>query len=101
MSQKTQDLLPKISTVRTGEIRLNMPSAEVLKKLSLAQSYLKRRRESFKKIDGIRLSRKNSWALFRNSKTQSALTMRFEAKTAYELARIKKEFSKVLALPIP
>lgn len=93
-------LLPKVSNARTGEIRLDMPSLELSKKLSKIRSYLKQRGESFKSIDGIRLSRKDSWALFRGSKTQSALSMRFEAETKEKLYRLKKEFSKVMSLSI-
>ena len=94
-------LLPKISSARTGEIRLDMPSPMISKRLSKIKSYLKQRGESFQDIDGIRLSRTKSWALFRSSKTQEALSMRFEAPTKQKLNRLKKEFSKVMACPIP
>ena len=95
------DLRPKDSTVRTGEIRQDMTLSEISKKLSKIQSYLTCRGENFKTIDGIRLSRGKSWALFRSSKTQEALTMRFEAPSHPELQQLKEEFSKVMALKIP
>ena len=76
---KLTSLLPKISSVKTGEIRIDMPSQEISEKLLKIQAYLKQKGESFKNIDGLRISRARSWALFRSSKTQEALTMRFEA----------------------
>ena len=101
--QKTDltSFLPKISSVRTGEIRLDIPDTKISESLSNIKSYLKQKGEPFTSIDGIRISRKRSWALFRSSKTQEALTMRFEASSKTELLQMKKEFSKVMNLPIP
>ena len=95
-----EELLPHIKTERTREIRLDMSKKEVHDKLLKIKSYLKKRKESFKSLDGIRLSRKTSWCLFRSSKTQSALSMRFEAQTKKELKSLKKEFSKVMDCPL-
>lgn len=94
-------LLPKISSVRTGEIRLDMSQTKISKCLSNIQSHLKQKGEFFKTIDGVRVSRKTSWALFRRSKTQEALTMRFEASSNRELSLLKKEFSKAMNVLIP
>jgi len=94
-------LLPKISSVRTGEIRMDMPQTKISKCLSNIQFHLEQKGEFFKTIDGIRVSRKTSWALFRRSKTQEALTMRFEASSNRELSQLKKEFSEVMTIPIP
>ena len=94
-------LLPNISGVRTGEIRLDMPQPKISTCLSNIKFYLKQKREPFKIIDGIRVSRKTSWALFRSSKTQEALTMRFEASSSQELSYLKKEFSKVMNVSFP
>ena len=96
-----EELLPQTSSAKTGEIRLNMPEREVKKKLLKVKSYLNEKRESFKSLDGVRLSRKESWCLFRSSKTQPALTMRFEARTKKELKSLKKEFSQALDCKIP
>jgi phosphomannomutase/phosphoglucomutase len=41
-------------------------------------------------IDGIRIQFGDGWGLVRASNTQPALVMRFEAKDAYSLARIKE-----------
>ena len=97
-SLNLEELLPKISSYKTKEIRWRMPQPEV--KLALVKSYLKSQKEPFKSIDGIRLSRTNSWALFRSSKTEEALTMRFEAPSLLKLKELKKEFSKVLGRKI-
>ncbi|MDE0092451.1 MAG: phosphomannomutase, partial [Oligoflexia bacterium] len=96
-----EELLPQISSAKTGEIRLDMPEKKVKEKLLKIKAYLKRKKEPFKKLDGIRLSRENSWCLFRSSKTQPALTMRFEASTPKKLQSIKKEFSQVMKCRIP
>ena len=102
-SRKTplESLLPKISSARTGEIRLTMPHSEVGKKLAKLRAYLKKRGEKFKALDGIRLSRKEDWFLCRSSKTQSALTMRFESSTKRKLQALKTEISKVIDYSIP
>ena len=94
-------LLPKRPGVQTGEIRVSMSGQEVLKALSKIQSYLKQRGESFNGTDGLRISRKTSWALFRSSKTQEALSLRLEARNRKELKELKREFSRVMAFKIP
>ena len=96
-----ENLLPQTSSAKTGEIRLNMPEKEVKKKLLKIKAYLKTQKESWKSVDGIRLSRKDSWCLFRSSKTQPALTMRFEAPTQKQLETLKREFSKIMSCKIP
>ena len=96
-----EKLLPQTSSEKTGEIRLDMPEREVKKKLLKIKTYLKKRKEAFKSLDGVRLSRKDSWCLFRSSKTQPALTMRFEAQTKKKLRALKTEFSQVMEYPIP
>ena len=99
--QELLRLLPRISTVRTGEIRLSMPEQKALSHIEKIKAYLRKRGEVFKEIDGVRLSRKEGWALFRTSKTESALSMRFEAGEAGELESLKQEFAKVMGCPIP
>ena len=94
-------LLPQTSSAKTGEIRLDMPEKEVKEKLLKIKAYLKKRKESFKSLDGVRLSRKQEWCLFRSSKTQPALTMRFESQTKKKLTALKKEFSQVMGCKIP
>ena len=96
-----QKLLPGLHSARTGEIRLDMPLSRILRSLLKIHSYLEKKGESFKDIDGIRISRPSSWALFRSSKTQEALIMRFEAPTKQELREMKQEFSQVIGFSIP
>jgi len=100
-TQTLSSLLPQASHVQTKEIRIEMSKKDILQKLSKLKSYLKRNNESFKSLDGLRLSRKKSWALFRASKTQESLSLRFGAKNKAQLLQIKKEFSKVIDLKIP
>ena len=94
-------LLPPAGAGREGEIRIDMSEKKVEKSLYKIQSYLTKKKERFKSIDGIRVSRRAGWALFRGSKTQPALSMRFEARSKKELALLKKEFSSVINLKIP
>ena len=49
-------------------------------------------------IDGLRVEYPLGWGLIRASNTSANLTMRFEADNPDELARIKKLFSRELAL---
>ena len=94
-------LLPKITGITTGEIRIRMPEKNVLMAISKIQSYLNQKEEAVNHTDGLRISRKTCWALFRSSKTQEALSMRFEASNKLELEKLKEEFSKVMDIPIP
>ena len=93
-------LLPNASPHRTGEIRKTLPPAEIKKALRAVRAYLEKRGEAFRALDGIRLSRKTGWALFRSSRTQEALTMRFEAESARALADLKSEFSSVIGMAL-
>ncbi len=100
-NQPLKALMPQTVGVGTREIRINMSWAEAKKKLSQIQSYLQQRGESFVAIDGVRLSRSSSYALFRVSKTQPLLSMRFSASDQKKLKQIKSEFSRVINEPIP
>jgi len=97
---KIEDILPQVNTVKTKEIRIKRKDKQIQKDINKIKAYLNSRKESFKDIDGIRLSRKNSWCLFRGSKTQSVLSMRFEAENKKALQSLKKEFEKLLDLKI-
>jgi len=98
--KKLQDLLSTPSTATTQEIRLLKSEQEILEALKKIKLYLLSRKESFKSLDGIRLSRKKAWCLFRSSKTQSILSMRFEAENQKILQALKKEFSEILGFKI-
>lgn len=84
----------------TGEVRRLMPQEKASKALDKAKSYLDEKKEAYDSLDGLRVSRKNSWFLFRQSKTESALTYRLEASTEAELQALEKEFSEVLGCKI-
>ena len=98
--RKIQELLPKIKSTRAGEIRIERKKDQIEKDLNKIKQYLKKKKEAFNCIDGIRLSRKNSWCLFRGSKTQSVLSMRLEAEDQKSLQKLKKEFEKLLNFKI-
>ena len=48
-------------------------------------------------IDGVRWRAQDGWGLIRASNTQPILVLRFEAKTAEGLERIRREALEVLA----
>ena len=96
-----EELLPSLSYLRTGEIRLMKKPEEISSALLKIKKYLRNKKEGFKSIDGIRLSRKESWCLFRASQTQSAFSMRFSANSLKKLQDLKQEFSKVIGFKIP
>ncbi len=93
-------LLPKRTTARTGEIRIPLKNKKITTALEEIKKYFTKRKESFLTLDGIRVSRKTSWALFRSSKTQESLTMRFEASNERDLLKFKEEISSVINIPI-
>jgi len=103
--QKTRasalSLLPSLNTEKTGEIRLKRKESLIAEDLKKIKAHLKAKGEAFKSLDGIRLSRKNSWCLLRGSQTQPVLSMRFEAENKKALKELKQEFEKVLHLKIP
>jgi phosphomannomutase/phosphoglucomutase len=61
-----------------------------------AASYFAGRYETIT-IDGVRWRTPEGWGLIRASNTQPILVMRFEARTADGLARIRDEALRVLA----
>ena len=95
-----ENLLPSIKTSRTKEIRLPLEPQQISLKLKNFRDYLEAKKETFVDIDGIRISRKTSWALIRKSQTQDALTLRFEASNKEDLLNLKKECFSVLKIPL-
>lgn len=95
------DCLPRASGQQSPEIRQILPSKKLEQTLDLVRSYLTKKQEAFNNTDGVRISRKHSWALIRVSQTQSVLSMRFGADTQKELDQIKKEFAVVIGQAIP
>jgi phosphomannomutase/phosphoglucomutase len=85
--------LPK--TVSTPEIRVDCPDDQ---KFKIAQ----RAQEHFKKlypvidVDGVRIQFPDGWGLIRASNTQPALVLRFEAKSAENLAEYRRIVEETL-----
>ena len=96
-----ESLLPPPNPFRTDEIRLPFSPVEIIHALDRVKAYLQNRGEDFNSLDGVRITRGNSWALFRDSKTQNVLSMMFEADTKKELDLLKEEFSRVMKIHIP
>ena len=96
-----EELLPQILSEKTGEIRIPKKRKDALEALEKIKAQLRRKKEKFCLIDGLRLSRNEAWCLFRLSTTQSVLSMRFEAKNKKELKALKEEFEDVVGFTIP
>ncbi len=52
--------------------------------------------ENINKIDGLRVTFPNGWALARPSNTQPVLVLRFEANSSEGLVKIKREFENIV-----
>lgn len=100
-SPDLESLLPPPNPFRTDEIRLPFSSVEIAQALDRVKNYLQKRGEEFNSLDGVRITRGNNWALFRDSKTQNMLSMMFEADSEKELNLLKEEFSRVMKIHIP
>jgi phosphomannomutase/phosphoglucomutase len=88
------DTLPR--AINTPEIRVDMPDdikVEVVRRV--ADTF--RGRHPVVDIDGARILFPDGWGLVRASNTQAALVLRFEARTAEALARIRHEVEASLA----
>lgn len=96
-----ESLLPPSNPFRTDEIRLPLSPSEIAIALEYVKKYLQTKGEKFNSLDGVRLTRGKSWALFRDSKTQNVLSMMFEADSQKELNLLKEEFSRVMKIQIP
>ena len=83
-----------------GEVRCFMSQNKISNCLKKIEEHLQKNKESWESLDGLRVSRKGSWFLFRESKTQNALTYRLEAETNEELKTLKKELSLVLGFKL-
>ena len=96
-----ESLLPPVNPFRTDEIRLPFSPSEITAALDRVTDYLRNKGEDFNALDGVRLTRGDSWALFRDSKTQNVLSLMFEADSQKELDLLKEEFSRVMKIQIP
>ena len=92
------DILPKNNPYKTNEIRIPLPVKDQLVALDKLKQHLKKQKETYLSLDGIRISRKTAWVLVRSSKTQALLSLRFEASSKKELAQLKDEIFKAMNL---
>jgi phosphomannomutase/phosphoglucomutase len=86
--------LPKL--VATPEIRVDCPEERKRPAVAAAASYFAGRYPTVT-IDGVRWRTGDGWGLIRQSNTQPILVLRFEARDAAALARIRREALTVLA----
>ena len=96
-----ESLLPPLNPFKTNEIRMPFPLKQITLLLNRVKAYLQKKGESFNSLDGVRINRGAAWALFRDSKTQNVLSIRFEASSKKELKLLREEFSQVMEIEIP
>ncbi len=82
--------------VSTPEIRVDCTEAQKVPLVAAAAAYFAARYDTIT-IDGVRWRTPDGWGLIRASNTQPILVMRFEARTADGLARIRDEAIRVMA----
>jgi len=86
--------LPKL--VSTPEIRVDCPEDRKGPAVAAAATHFSSRYPTVT-IDGVRWRTNEGWGLIRQSNTQPILVLRFEARDAEALARIRREATEVLA----
>jgi phosphomannomutase/phosphoglucomutase len=82
--------------VSTPEIRADCPEDRKVPAVQAAARHFGARYPTIT-IDGVRWRAQDGWGLIRASNTQPILVLRFEAKTAEGLERIRREALEVLA----
>jgi phosphomannomutase/phosphoglucomutase len=85
--------LPRL--VSTPEIRVDCPEDRKAPAVAAAAAYFQARHPTVT-IDGVRWRTEDGWGLIRASNTQPILVLRFEARTAEALERIRREALAVL-----
>ena len=95
-----ESLLPEVHTVKTNEIRLKLDLETINKAIDNLKIYLNKSKESYVDIDGVRITRGESWGLVRDSKTEQVLSLRFEALSKQDVLDLIEEFSKVMEIEI-
>ncbi len=81
--------------VNSPEIRVDCPDDAKFRVVEEAAAAFARERPTLT-LDGARVRFDDGWGLVRASNTQPILVLRFEARSAEGLARIEREFRKVL-----
>lgn len=80
----------------TQEIRVRTTDEKKFKIVEGIKNYCNSHNYKYSTVDGVKIFKKNGWALIRASNTGPNLTLRFEAENEHELKKIKKEFMDVL-----
>jgi phosphomannomutase/phosphoglucomutase len=95
--KSVRDLLADVPRfVSTPEIRIDCPDDRKFGIVEEAQKYFGSRYE-VNTVDGARVLFGDGWGLLRASNTQPVLVMRFEARTADDLEKIRAEMVGWLA----
>lgn len=98
-NSKLSDLeksLPKY--FNTEEIKVKTTDVKKWKVVAGVKEYADLHKYTYETIDGIKIIKKNSWALVRASNTGPNLTLRFEATTKRGLKLIQNEFMEVVGI---
>ena len=89
--QSVRELLSDVPRfVSTPEIRIDCPDDKKFGIVDEAREYFSARYDVIT-VDGVRVLFGDGWGLIRASNTQPVLVMRFEARTAVDLAKIQSE----------
>ncbi len=96
-----ESLLPKVNTVKTNEIRIKLNLKDIKKSLDYLKTHLDTTKESYLDIDGIRVTRGDSWFLVRHSQTENVLNLRFESSSEKKVLNLIEEISKIMNIKIP
>jgi len=85
------------ATFSTPEIRVDCPDNVKFNLVNKVKAEFKKQGAETIDLDGVRVKFPDGWGLVRASNTQPTLVLRFEAQSPEALARIKAEFTKLLA----
>lgn len=79
------------------EIRVPCEESEKIPVIKAVKQTLKARKISFSEMDGVRVSFPYGWWLLRPSNTESAFSLRYEARTPENLTELREDLYKLLA----
>jgi phosphomannomutase/phosphoglucomutase len=97
--QKLSDLINVFPPVHSSpSIRIPCDCSHVAEMIEAVKKHYEKQPETtILAIDGIRVTTPYGWGLIRASNTQPVISLRFESKTASDLAQIKNEFARILS----
>ena len=93
-----ENLIPKINSIETYEIRIPIEDRDqaIAGSQKIREYYSNHTSAKCLFIDGIRVSLEKAWGLVRFSNTQSEMTLRFGGKTKSDLQDIQRTFYELL-----